>query len=84
MTFSVPPRRKLRRQPLRRLCICAGPVYRLSGKRDLGTTNFPPIGTPLVDGDIAFGQHTGGHTDVPNWPTFIEFAGRYFQSPAAK
>ncbi|MGH7989565.1 MAG: alpha/beta hydrolase family protein [Limisphaerales bacterium] len=61
----------------------AGPVYKLLGKRDLGTTNFPPIGTALVDGDIAFRQHHGGHTDVPNWPVFLKFATRYFE-PGAK
>ena len=56
----------------------AGPVYKLLGKKDLGTTEFPPIGTPLIDGDIAFCQHTGGHTDGPNWPEFLQFARRYF------
>ena len=30
--------------------VAAGPVYRLLGKKDLGTTVFPPIGTALVDG----------------------------------
>jgi hypothetical protein len=59
----------------------AGPVYKLLGKKDLGTTVFPPIGTPLIDGDIAFRQHTSGHTPGPNWPTFIEFAGRYLHAP---
>lgn len=58
----------------------AGPVYRLLGKKDLGTTEFPPIGTPLIDGDIAFRQHTDGHTAGPNWPTFITFASRYLPS----
>ena len=62
----------------------AGPVYRLLGRRDLGTTAFPPIETALVDGDIAFRQHRGGHTAGPNWPTFIEFAGRYFTASALK
>jgi hypothetical protein len=55
----------------------SGPVYRLLGKKDMGTTQFPPIETPLIDGDIAFRQHTGGHTPGPNWPTFIDFASRY-------
>ena len=55
----------------------AGPVYRLLGKKDLGTTEFPPIETALIDGDIAFRQHAGGHTPGPNWPTFISFASRY-------
>ncbi len=58
----------------------AGPVYKLLGKRDLGTTQFPPIETPLIDGDIAFRQHSGGHTPAPNWPTFLTFASRYIHS----
>jgi hypothetical protein len=45
---------------------------------------MPPPLTPLIDGDIAFRQHDQGHTDVPNWPTFIEFCGRYFSSPGVK
>ncbi len=57
----------------------AGPVYTLLGKKDLGTTNFPPMGTGLMDGDIAFRQHNGGHTDAPNWPVFLDFAARYFE-----
>ena len=59
----------------------AGPVYRLLGKKDLGTTEFPPIETALVDGDIAFRQHRGGHTAGPNWPTFLTFAERYIKAP---
>ncbi|MGA3019022.1 MAG: acetylxylan esterase [Bryobacteraceae bacterium] len=58
----------------------AGPVYKLLGKKDLGTTEFPPIETPLTDGDIAFRQHSGGHTDAPNWPVFLQFAGRYMKN----
>jgi hypothetical protein len=52
----------------------AGPVYKLLGKKDLGTTEFPPSETPLMDGDVAFRQHSGGHTPAPNWPTFLAFA----------
>lgn len=55
----------------------AGPVYRLLGKKDMGTTEFPPIETPLIDGDVAFRQHSGGHTTGPNWPIFLTFAQRY-------
>jgi hypothetical protein len=62
----------------------AGPVYTLLGKRDLGTTNLPPIGTALVDGDIAFRQHPGGHTDEPNWPTFLKWADNYFEISTSK
>jgi hypothetical protein len=61
----------------------AGPVYKLLGKKDLGTTEFPPVETPLIDGDVAFRQHSGGHTPGPNWPTFIAFASRYLKLPLA-
>ncbi len=56
----------------------AGPVYKLLGKKGLGTDEFPPIATGLMDGDLSFRQHTGGHTSAPNWPVFLEFAQRYF------
>ncbi len=57
----------------------AGPVYRLLGKKDLGTVQFPPMETALVGGDIAFRQHPAGHTTGPNWPTFLNFASRYMK-----
>ena len=62
----------------------AGPVYRLLGKRDLGTTDFPAIETTLIDGDIGFRQHSGGHTPAPNWPTFLRFAERYLAPAPAR
>jgi hypothetical protein len=55
----------------------AGPVYTLLGKKDLGTTVYPPIETALISGDLGFRQHSEGHTPIPNWPTFIAFASRY-------
>lgn len=59
--------------------VAAGPVYKLLGKKDLGTTEFPPLETGLVEGDLAFRQHKGGHSTGPNWPTFLEFADRYIK-----
>ena len=59
----------------------AAPVYELLGKKSLGRADFPPQETALVDGDIAFRQHAGGHTTGPNWPTFLKFAERYFAKP---
>jgi hypothetical protein len=58
----------------------AGPVYKLLGKEDLGTTKMPAMGTALIDGDIAFRQHFGGHTTLDNWPIFIKFAERHFNN----
>lgn len=61
--------------------VAAGPVYRLLGRKDLGATEFPPMETALIDGDIAFREHSGGHTTGPNWPTFLTFASRYIKAP---
>jgi hypothetical protein len=60
--------------------VYASPVYELLGKKGLETKEFPPQETPLLAGNIAFRQHAGGHTVGPNWPFFIKYAQRYFQS----
>jgi hypothetical protein len=61
----------------------AGPVYELLGRKGLPASEFPAMETPLIGGDVAFRQHSGGHTPGPNWPTFLTFAGRYMPSSAA-
>jgi hypothetical protein len=63
--------------------VAAGPVYRLLSRKGLGTAEFPPMETSLLDGEIAFRQHTGGHTAGPNWPFFLDWASRYI-NPAAE
>jgi hypothetical protein len=57
----------------------ASPVYELLGRKGTGTTEMPAIETGLLDGDVAFRQHAGGHTTGPNWPYFIQFAKRYLK-----
>ncbi|HEX4155459.1 MAG TPA: acetylxylan esterase [Acidobacteriaceae bacterium] len=61
--------------------VAAGPVYRLLGAKGLSSTTFPPVLTPDIGGDLAWRQHGEGHTPLPNWPTFIEFASRYLNAP---
>jgi hypothetical protein len=63
--------------------VAAGPVFRLLGKKDLGTSEFPEVETPLIEGELAFRQHRGGHTTGPNWPTFLAFADRYIKVKSA-
>ena len=61
--------------------VAAGPVYRLLGARDLGTTSFPAADTPVIAGDLGFNMHTGGHTATPGeWALFVEFLSRAFPS----
>ena len=61
----------------------AGPAYKLLGKKDLGTAEMPEVEAGLTDGEVAFRQHSGGHTPGPNWPTFLTFASRYIKGPPA-
>jgi hypothetical protein len=56
----------------------ASPVYELLGKKGLQSKDFPAVETTLIEGDLAFRQHAGGHIATPNWPTFIVFASRYW------
>jgi hypothetical protein len=55
----------------------AEPVYRLLGKKGLGTHDMPASDVSLVDGELAFRNHNGGDTELPDWPAFIQCAKRY-------
>ncbi|QYH40819.1 acetylxylan esterase [Algoriphagus sp. NBT04N3] len=59
--------------------VLASPVYQFLGMKGLPTSEFPPLGTFLKSGEIAFRQHEGGHTVGPNWPYFIEWAKKYWE-----
>ncbi len=61
--------------------VAAGPVYRLLGRQDLGSTEMPAPDTALTSGEIAFRYHAGGHTDAPDWPAFLQFAQRHLKAP---
>lgn len=56
----------------------ASPAWELLGKKGLSVTELPAEGTPAMAGDLAFSGHTGGHTNVPNFPSFFEFCARYW------
>jgi hypothetical protein len=47
--------------------VAASPVYRLLGKKDLATTEFPTIETGILSGALSFRQHSAGHTPNPKW-----------------
>jgi hypothetical protein len=57
--------------------VAAGTVYKLLGAKDLGVSNdyhterMPPVNDGLLDGQLAWRQHDGGHTDAPNIKYFI-------------
>lgn len=59
--------------------VAAGPVYRLLGKKDLGTTELS-IDTPLITGELGFYQHGGGHAiTAEDWKVFLDFADRHLK-----
>ena len=63
--------------------IAAGSVFKLLGAKDLGVSNdyrteqMPPVNTGLLDGQLAWRQHDGGHTDAPNVKYFIQWADKF-------
>ena len=65
--------------------VAAGPVFRLLGVRDLGDTHdyrvakMPAVNVGLVDGELAWRQHDGGHEDRSNMKYFIEWANSLMQ-----
>jgi lysophospholipase L1-like esterase len=71
--------------------VLAGPVYKLLGKKDLDVTGdyltepMPPV-NQLIGGELAWRQHSGGHTSVPNFPAFFAWVKSYVPSepPSAK
>ena len=70
--------------------VAAGPAFRLLGARDLGVSEdyhsakMPRVNEGLLDGELAWRQHDGGHTDGPNWKYFIAWADRFLnRTPAA-
>jgi hypothetical protein len=62
--------------------VAAGEVFKLLGAKDLGVSNdytkekMPPVLTGLLNGELAWRQHAGGHTDAPNVKYFIEWANK--------
>ncbi len=63
--------------------VAAGPVFRLLGAKDLGTSQdyraakMPPVNTGQLEGELAWRQHDGGHTDGPNWKYFVAWADKF-------
>jgi len=67
--------------------VAAGPVFRLLGAKDLGTSGdynkekMPAVNVSMLDGQLAWRQHDGGHTDGPNWKYFIPWADKLLKRP---
>lgn len=62
--------------------VAAGPVFRLLGAKDVGdkddyrVAKMPPVNVGLLDGQLAWRQHDGGHEDRTNMKHFIVWANK--------
>ncbi|GGK74960.1 acetylxylan esterase [Rufibacter glacialis] len=69
--------------------VAAGPVFKLLGARDLGvghdykTAKMPAVNVGLLDGELAWRQHDGGHTDAPNFKFFLPWADKMLKQKTA-
>ena len=60
--------------------IAAGEAFKLLGAKDLGRSNdyrnepMPAVNEDVLEGELAWRQHDGGHTDAPNMKHFIKWA----------
>jgi hypothetical protein len=59
--------------------VAAGPVWTLLGAKSLGvdedyrTAKMPAVNEGLLDGQLAWRQDDGGHTDAPNMKYFVQW-----------
>lgn len=69
--------------------VAAGAVYRLLGAKELGvagdyhSAQMPGVNVGFLDGDLAWRQHDGGHTDAPNVKYFIQWADRFLTNASS-
>lgn len=94
ISYGVPERgdaRWLDHQGSYMAAVAAGPVFRLLGAKDLGTSDdymkekMPAVNVSMLEGQLAWRQHDGGHTDGPNWKYFIPWADKFLKhTPPAR
>ena len=93
ISYGVPERgdaRWLDHQGSYMAAVGAGPVFRLLGAKDLGTSDdymkekMPAVNVSMLDGQLAWRQHDGGHTDGPNWKYFIPWADKFLKHTVAR
>jgi hypothetical protein len=70
--------------------VASQPVFRLLGAKDLGVSDdynkekMPAVNVSMLDGQLAWRQHDGGHTDGPNWKYFIPWADKLLKHTPAR
>ena len=93
ISYGVPERgdaKWLDQQGSYMAAVAAQPAFRLLGAKGLGVSDdydkekMPAVNVSMLDGQLAWRQHDGGHTDGPNWKYFIPWADKFLKhTPAA-
>ena len=66
----------------------ASPVWALLGAKglepldDYSPDKMPAVNTGLLEGELAWRQHDGGHTDAPNMKFFLGWADKFMDRPS--
>ncbi|MEP7144676.1 MAG: hypothetical protein ABI707_17470 [Ferruginibacter sp.] len=65
--------------------VAAGGIFKLLGAHDIGVSNdyqtekMPAVNVSMLEGELAWRQHDGGHTDAPNMKYFIAWADKFIK-----
>jgi hypothetical protein len=65
--------------------VAAQPVFQLLGAKGMGVSSdyknakMPPVNEGLLDGQLAWRQDDGGHTDAPNMKYFIQWVDKFIR-----
>jgi hypothetical protein len=54
-------------------------AHGLEAQGDYHTAKMPPVNQGLLEGQLVWRQHDGGHTDAPNMKFFIQWADKYIR-----
>ncbi|MEO8484013.1 MAG: acetylxylan esterase [Acidobacteriota bacterium] len=70
--------------------VASQPVFRLLGAKGLGVSDdytkekMPAVNISMLDGQLAWRQHDGGHTDAPNWKYFIPWSDKFLKHASSQ
>jgi hypothetical protein len=58
----------------------ASEVYRLLGRKGLGSEASPPVGEPIIKSDVGYHIRPGGHSiELFDWQRFLDFSDEHLK-----
>lgn len=61
--------------------VAATPAWTLLGQSGPTSPDMPPVDGGIMTTTLAFRQHSGGHSNAPNWSAFLDWADRMWTRP---